>query len=356
MRASRSVVLVAVLAVVFGGCSGFGRKFNRILPEFLRSDPGADEVERYQTRVRVLNRTEEEARIARAAYDEGRASYEAEDWGAAWPAFESYLKDYPDTPEDKEARLMLARAYRADDEPALAAKAISEFIDRYPISTYNDEIETLAFELASEMVAGDHNGLLYSEEDTGIQLFEKLVLAFPNGLHAPTSHWRVANYYFDEERFLEAEATYAKIVENYPDSEWAARSQFNRGLSLFRGIKGVDYDEQTMTGCEREFRNYLAKYTEGDRRAEAQDYIARVREILCEKQIALADWYRSQDLPRGARFYYVRAGRLYPETAAAAVLEERLASLPDTPLEESDGPGPAPEDALPAPPPPGAGP
>jgi outer membrane assembly lipoprotein YfiO len=341
MRAPKSIALLASIVLVLGGCSGMGRSINQALPEFLRSDPGADEIERYQTRVRVLNRSEEDERIASAAFEEVRAVYESGDWNDAADELEDYLKDYPDTKDDKEARWLLIQAHRQDDAADDCARAINGFIDRYPISAYNDRIEDVAFELATEMVEGEHDGLLYSEQETGIALFEKLVISFPTGRHAAASFWRVGNFYFDELRFAEAEAAYGKVVESYPDSEWTARSQFNRGLSLYRAIKGVVYDERIKRRAIEEFENYLAKYPEGDRRAEAQSFVVEVREMLCEREVAIGTWYDDQGFPRAARYYLKRAQALYPQTEAAKAVPALLAELPSDVLDEVDVPPPS---------------
>lgn len=341
MKAPVSIALMASFVLVLSGCSGFGRKFNQALPEFLRSDPGADEIERYQTRVRVLNRSEEDERLANEAFAEVKAVYDAESWNDAADDIEDFLKDFPDTKDDKEARWLLVQSHRNDDEADECARAINAFIDRYPISDYNDRVEDTAFELATEMINGEHDGLLYSEEDTGIALFEKLVVSFPRGRHAATSFWRVGNFYFDEGRFAEAEGAYASIIENYPESEWAGRAQFNRGLSLYRAIKGVDYDQRVKTRSIEEFENYLAKYPEGDRQEEAQSYIKDVRNQLCEREVNIGAWYEGQGFPRAARYHYLRGLTLYPDTETAQGLDERIAALPADSLEPvffEDGP------------------
>lgn len=351
---TRSLALVLVAATLCAtGCGGLGRKFNQALPEFMRRDPGAEEVDRYQQRVAVLNRSEADRAAARKAYDAALELYQREEWEDAAKAFETYLEDYPDTEVDEEARLLRARAHLKDDEAYDAALVLRAFMARYPFSPHNDEVEELTFELASAYLRGDHGNFLFSNEGEGMQLFRDLVLNFPKGRYADTAHWRMGNWSFDEGEFVEAEASYHAIVEHHPESPWASRAQFNRGIARLRMVKGVDYDEKLMTDTIADFRDYLARYPDGDRRAEAEAYVAQLREMLGEKQVAIGDWYEDQGFPRAARFYYLRATKHYPETAAVATAKLRLDELPA--LEPLDV-GAAPDDAPPIVPVPPEGP
>ena len=105
------------LLLLLPSCGSFGRKFNQGLPEFLRSDPGADELARYRERVRVLKRTKEEADEARVAFERCRDFFDEGDYENANTALVDYLKQYPDTTDDKEARFLLIKA-RLGDEAA----------------------------------------------------------------------------------------------------------------------------------------------------------------------------------------------------------------------------------------------
>ncbi len=342
--------LIAVVIAFGGGCRSFGRKFNEALPEFLRSDPGADEVERYRQRARVLKRTPEEIAAAHEAFLGAKSLLEAGDHENAAVAFEEFLEEYPDTSDDKEARFLLIKAYLGDEEFDDAKKAIKTFLSTYPITSYNDELEDIMYTLAVEYLNGDHDSFIFSSKGDGVSLLRDLVLYFPNGIHAADAQWKLGKWYYDEEDWIEAEAAYAAIVENHPDSPWAPRAQYNRGLTRFAQVKGPEYDGDIMRSALADFRLYLDRYPEGDRREKAKAHIETLRELLAEKELLIGEWYLDHDWPRAARFYFTKTVDHHQGTRAAQRAAALLRELPsdrvsETPPPPADGDTPSQGDA-----------
>ncbi|MCB9833384.1 MAG: outer membrane protein assembly factor BamD [Planctomycetes bacterium] len=327
-RALLSLFLLAA-ALTVTGCSSFGRKFNQALPDFLRSDPGAEELERYQKRVRVLNRSEAEREQAKLAFDEAQAYHDAGEFKQAATALDAYLEAYPDTVDDKRARYLLIDSYMQLEEGSDARDAIKDFVAYYPISDFNDRIEEVTWTLAHEFLDGKHDFLFFSKEGDGIAMLRLVTTSFPNGIHADEAQWQLANFYFDERNYVEAMSAYAAIVERYPRSAWASRALYNQALCHRALAKGRVYDEVNMRKGVELFRQYLDRYPEGDRRAEAQEGIDFLTGLQAWKQVEVARWYLGQDQPLAARFFLLRCTKRWAGTEAAAEAEVMLADLPD---------------------------
>ncbi len=323
------ILILLGATVVLAGCGSFGRKFNQALPDFLRSDPGADELERYQARIRVLNRSKEETVQAKKAFDEAKKLFDAGDFESAAEAFELYLEDYPDTVNDRLARHLQILANIELAEDVDARKGITNFVRLYPISELNDEIEESAWRLANEYLAGKHSWLIFNLERDGITLLRLIVTNFPNGHHADEAQWKLGNYLFDDDNFLEAEAAYRTIVERYPRSVWAPRALFNQGLCRVALCKGPAYDQDNMYEGIRLFQRYLTDFPEDERRAEAKEHIAFFENTLASKQVLIANWYIGQGHPGAARFFLMKCLRDWPKSQAAEEAKEILAVLPD---------------------------
>ena len=232
-----AVVLLASFLV--SACRSFSRELNDALPEFMRSEPGAEEIERYRNRVRVLNRSKEEVKIAKAAFAEAITLYDSGDFDAAQVAFELYLVDFPDTADDRRSRYLLILCYLETEEATSAREAISDFIGLYPVSEFNDEIEAAAWRLAHEYIDGKHDWLFVGKESDGFALLRSIVLAFPNGNHADEAQWLVGNKYFADADYIAAEIAYGAIVDRYPRSPWAGRATFNRARCRLALCKGA---------------------------------------------------------------------------------------------------------------------
>ena len=323
-----ALAITAAMLILLPSCGSFGRKFNDALPEFLQRDPGADEIARYRRRVQVLKRTEEEKAQAKEAYLAVTALTDQGIWDDAADALILYLEDFPDTEDDKNARFLLIRALLEDDNPFEASEAIRTFIATYPISEFNDRVEEVTFRLAIDYLEGEHDFFIFGKQTDGERLLRDLVLNFPNGRFADTAHWRLGNYHYDEGNYIEAEASYGAIVEKLSESPWASRAQFNRGLCRLIQVKGPMYDQLNMEAAEEDFREYLRRFPEGDKRAQAEAHIKNLINLMAEKQVSIARWYLGQDKPLAARLFLVRTVSRYGETPAATEARALLAELP----------------------------
>ncbi|MFT7619902.1 MAG: outer membrane assembly lipoprotein YfiO [Planctomycetota bacterium] len=327
-RIGLHILIVLGATLVLGGCGSFGREFNQSLPDFLRSDPGADELERYQARIRVLNRSDEESAQAKASFDTAKAFYEEGDHGNAAPALALFLEDYPDTVDDRMARHLLIKSYIEREDATDARIAITEFVRLYPISELNAGIEESAWILGNQYLEGDHNWFIFDQESDGVSLLRLIVLNFPNGHHADEAQWKLGNYLYDKDNFLEAEAAYATIVERYNRSIWAPRAQYNQGLCRLAMCKGPAYDQENMYDGIWIFERFIADYPEDERREEALKHISFFKETLAKKLVSIANWYVGQDHPSAGRFYLRKCLRDWPTTETAKEAQELLAELP----------------------------
>ena len=328
-RICLQVLIVLGATLVLGGCGSFGREFNQALPDFLRSDPGADELERYQARIRVLNRSDEEAAQAKKAFNEAKALYDNREFDAAATAFGLFLEDYPDTVDDRLARHLMIRSHIEEEDATDARIAITEFVRLYPISELNAEIEESAWQLGNEYLDGKHNWFLFTQETDGVALLKLIVLNFPNGHHADEAQWRLGNYLYDQDNYLEAEAAYATIVERYTRSVWAPRALFNQGLCRLAMCKGPAYDQENMHDGIRLFERFISDYPEDERKGEALEHISFFKETLARKLYLIAEWYVGQGHPSAARFYLAKCIREWPNAKTTNDARELLTSLPN---------------------------
>lgn len=365
-RPFAGVMFLALLACC-GGCRSLGREVNEALPEFLRFDPGKEELERYRRRIQVMNRTEEEKAAAEASWQKAKAYYDDGEWYDAAQALQDFLEAFPDTPHDKEARFLLVRAQRNRNKADDALRAIKSFVANYPISEYNDEIEREMHQLAVEYIEGKHDFFIFGSKKKGVDLLELMVLNFPAGKLADEAQWELGNYQMREENWIEAGEAFEKFVDRrpadqlaspsnvgdpdrfadpdlaarYPYSKWTARATYNRALCRLATVKGADYDEVTIVSTMQDFRNYLDRFPEGDRREEAEGHIAFLREMHGDKQLRIARWYRGQGFDQSARFYLLKTIENHPDTAAAVKAEKLLAEIPadyEDPFEDAPEP------------------
>ena len=323
------IVGLGVILGVMPGCSGLGRDFNQALPEFLRSEAGADEIQRIESRRRVFQRSAEEKARAKELFNEAEGFFSEERWEAAIDTYVGFLEAYPETEDDALARYHLIQAHLGDDNYTEARKALAELIRRHPVSPYNNEVEEIAFDMAESYLAGEQDAFIFSKKSEGVKILRSLVTFFPNGRFTDDAYWKLGNYAMEETDWRDARGSFQAIIDQHTDSPWSSRAQYNLAISKFEQVKGEVYDEKTMLTAVEDFQNYLEGYPEGDRRTEAAENIARLEDLLAQKQIAIADWYLGQDEPGAARLYLSYCLAVYGETPSAPEARALLETLPE---------------------------
>jgi outer membrane assembly lipoprotein YfiO len=318
----RSHLFLLFLGVVFstgflGGCSGLGRKINQALPEFLRSDPGEEEIARLGKRRRSLTRSVDEVAAIRLSYDQALSMHKRGEHEESAEALEVLIETYPDSSYDQAARLLQIRAYIGDDEFYDASVALRAFLQRHPGSERSGEVEELAYSMAEGYLSGDQDLWVFDRRGDGIKLLEDLVIHFPNGRLADDAWWRISQYHLEDDEWIEAQAAFDAIVDRHKDSEWAPISLYYRGYCRFQQIKGVAYDVENMRAALKDFNSYLKQYPEGAEAADARVKVGQVREKIARKNLSIARWYEGRGKPGAARFYYQFTVARFGDTQAA---------------------------------------
>lgn len=319
-----TLLLLVLASGLLSGCSGFGRKINQALPEFLRSEPGEQEIERLGKRRRSLARTSEEAAQIRMTYEQAAALYKGGEYEEAAEATEDLLEIYPDSAYDQAARLLLIRAYMEDDEYYDAAVALRKFLELHPVSERSGEVEDLAYSMAEGYLSGEQDLWIFDRRADGIKLLEDLVIHFPNGRLADDAWWRISQYHMEDENWIEAQAAFDAIVDRHKESEWAPVSLYYRGYCRFMRIKGVEYDRENMIAALKDFDRYLKDYPDGGEASEALSRANEVRESLARKNVEIARWYEGGGHSGAARFYYRSTVARYGNTKAADEARQAL--------------------------------
>ncbi len=147
-----------------------------------------------------------------------------------------------------------------------------------------------------------------------VELFDQLLDKYPESPHAKDVQMLLADLWFDDEKFEEAEAEYTVFLRFYPSDDGAERAQFRQLLTHQRRIGTYDRDQsfthKTLALC----KYYRTRYPGG----EFTPNIALIeRESLA--MLAEHEFYVG-------RLYYRRHGY----AAATSRLEGILRDFPDS--------------------------
>lgn len=154
--------------------------------------------------------------------------------------------------------------------------------------------------------------------EDAIAQYKKVRDAYASTELSSSAELRIADSYFESERFIEASSAYEEFRKLHPTHQKAPYALYRAGLSNFNLITGTDRDQTPQKNAVVFFEQFLKLYPKSEF---APDVIGKLEEA------------RSQQLQYEqyvADFYY----RTEKYAAAIKRLQDALAAFPKSPLHD----------------------
>jgi len=129
---------------------------------------------------------------------------------------------------------------------------------------------------------------------------------------------RIADTYYGEEKYAEAQVEYQAFINFHPVHRDASYAQYQIGMCSYNEITTIDRDPALTRTALKEFQALLTKYPKSPYEEEANKYIAICRDKLAEYELYVG------------RFYHKKGSYL----AALGRLEKLLKDFPGSAAEE----------------------
>ena len=108
-------------------------------------------------------------------------------------------------------------------------------------------------------------GLAAGPAGKAMRKLSKLGLMNSRGTRGRSALWEIAEYYFSKKQYPEAEKIYERLVRDYSDGNWGEEAEYKFALSVYKQIRGVDYDQAPLKTAKRRFDLYRSHYPRGVR-------------------------------------------------------------------------------------------
>src|SRR5262245_30482460 len=160
----------------------------------------------------------------------------------------------------------------------------------------------------------------YDDEayDFAIQKYKALLDQYPFDPNAEEAELKIANAYYAAERYPEAIAAYGNFERMHPTSAFLPSTEYHRGLSYMAQASTSDRDQQPITSALTTFRNIVDRFPGTPWADRSQLRIVECRESLARHEGQVASYYLDQNSMRAAEFRLRGLLTEYPETDAAA--------------------------------------
>ncbi len=144
--------------------------------------------------------------------------------------------------------------------------------------------------------------------------------------HAEQAHYELADSHFQLKEWLEAEIEFSAFLRDYPNSRrFGERARWQLARSLGNQVKIPQRDQTKTLEAIREFEGFAAEFPLSDRADSARAELARLGQLLAERDMLIARLYSRMNEPLAAAIYYRQLLRDYGDRVPRREINLKLA-------------------------------
>jgi len=254
---------------------------------------------------------------------------------------------FPDSMLQENALFMKGEAHFFADEYDAAEKAYEELVEAFPNTRHIDRVDARRFDIAQYWLAVHRNDPKFfllpnwrdeklPHNDTyghAVRIFDKIRLDDPTGRLADDATMAAASAHFIRGEFNEAERFLADLRRTYPESKHQFEAALLGVKAKMKLYQGADYEskhlEEALQLIELTFQQFPEQAAE--HREYLENAYKEIRVKLAMRDWEMAQYYDNRAEYGGARHYYRKVLRDFPDTSLAQDAEQRLAEIADRP-------------------------
>jgi outer membrane protein assembly factor BamD len=127
---------------------------------------------------------------------------------------------------------------------------------------------------------------------------------------------RIADTYFGEEKYSEAQVEYRSFLNFHPVHRDAPYAQYQIAQCSYKEITTIDRDPEVVRTALKEFQRLLEKYPRNAYEEQAKSHIALLRDRLAEYELYVGKFYHKKGSYKAALGRLERLLRDYPGSSA----------------------------------------
>ncbi len=255
--------------------------------------------------------------------------YHAKKYKEAVSEFNKLLKSYPRAKEAPEAQYYIGLSWEEQDNLVEAFKQYQVVVDKYPFSERSAEIVRRQFDLGVALLEkkSKKKFLDLADEYDVVDIFRAVIKNAPYSDLAPLAHYKIGLYLQEKKLYQEARDEFEKLMNDYPESEWAKASKFQIALSDSKRSTDAQYDQKITRAAVDEFKDYVDNSSNEGLSAAAKDQISQLREKEAENNFIVAQFYEKQKNFKAATIYYQSIVDEYKDSAWSSKALSKLQEI-----------------------------
>lgn len=258
--------------------------------------------------------------------------YKARKYKEGIKEFKKLINHYPRAKEAPDAQYYIGLSLEDQAKLFDAYKAYQVVVEKYPFSERSAEIVKKQYHIGERLLEGEKDKSDFLEALTGtnynvVEVFRTVIKNAPYGPLAPQAQYKIGLYLLEKELYQEARDEFEKVMNDYPESEWAKAAQYQSAMADSKRSTGVQYDQKITQSAVSEFKDFVEKNPEAELSTHAKKQIRHLTEKEAENTFIVGQFYEKQKNYKAAKIYYDDIVNNYKDSKWATKALERLRAI-----------------------------
>jgi outer membrane protein assembly factor BamD len=146
-----------------------------------------------------------------------------------------------------------------------------------------------------------------------IELFQEVIDNYPYSDYATLAELKIADIYFEQDRFEEAGSYYQDFVELHPTHERVDYALYREGLCAFERMKTADRDQTATRDAIAQFQVLVERHPDSPYAEDALTRLSEATDMLAMHDVDVGDFYFDRHECHSAAHRYRQALTEYPD-------------------------------------------
>lgn len=213
----------------------------------------------------------------------------------------------------------------------LAAQSYAVLAEKYQKSERFEEAIEGLFRIGEIYLKGQKQKVLGIPIKSGmgqaVLIFNTIIRTAPYGKHTARAQFNLGRTYEKQGSNELAIAAYQAVVEKFPNDPIAVDAQYQIGYIWTQASATGTYDPATATHAKVGFEDFLARYPNSEKAAQARENLKRMERKQTSTAYDIAKFYDKQKYYRAAAIYYNEVIRQQPSSPEGEKAKKRISEL-----------------------------
>ncbi len=254
--------------------------------------------------------------------------------------FEQVVKNHPFSSQAAEAQFQIAELLLRKGNDNAAFKAYTTLLKKYPQTPHFQEAVAGQINIANAYLKGKKVKFLgiplFTDLERSEEMYESILANAPYSKYGALTQFNLALSLERQGKTAEAIAAYQRLIDKYPTSPICDSALYQIGyVYMSLGTREGSQDLSALKESQHNFEDFLLQYPNSEKSNQASENIQSLVTRESKDLLRIARFYDFSKNYKSSAIYYRQVIEKYPQTSSASIAKTRLSELKSSVGEEA---------------------